>query len=411
MIALMGGNPSVGIYITYGLMVVLSCMFYDPKLTLRISVVCYVLLLISLFIRSCNIVLTNASQLNWFIGYSLGFTIEFILLTSICISITSSSRNILDKLHNTIELESILSTCENASNELATMVDVLHDDITKTTNSSNTITESSQTTLDDLNKSKTHVINTKESIIKMTTASDTISAKTDELLDIAAQTTNQMDNYTHTINNTVSDMENIKNSTNTTDASIQNLSDGITEIASFANYISELTSQTNLLALNASIEAARADEHGKGFSVVAESVRELAENSKEASDAITSIIDNVTILLEDVKKSNNDNISLVNNGIYKISTIKNDIEEIYNLQSNIKTMTEDIVHYCNSTKKHTKNVETMILEMDEIVTDTMTRATNIVEETTNQISLLSSVENSFINVDNISKKLLNITLK
>lgn len=65
----------------------------------------------------------------------------------------------------------------------------------------------------------------------------------------------------------------------------------IDEIRNLAQDILAISSQTNLLALNASIEAARAGESGKGFSVVAEEIRNLADNSKRTVDQITSVTD------------------------------------------------------------------------------------------------------------------------
>ena len=93
-----------------------------------------------------------------------------------------------------------------------------------------------------------------------------------------------------TIDNAVDSMKSLQNSVEQSAQVIKLLGEHSQKIGNIVETISAIAEQTNLLALNAAIEAARAGEHGRGFAVVSDEVRKLAESSREAAQQISDLI-------------------------------------------------------------------------------------------------------------------------
>ncbi|MBS7131670.1 MULTISPECIES: methyl-accepting chemotaxis protein [Clostridium] len=138
----------------------------------------------------------------------------------------------------------------------------------------------------------------------------------------------------------------------------------VDEIMVMANTINEIAEQTNLLALNAAIEAARAGEQGKGFAVVADEVRTLAEQSSEAVKDVQTTIKDVREAFNKIAGSSNKLLTFISEDVskegYKLLELGNDYEEdgIF-----MNKMSSDIASMSTEINKTTKDINSAVEEV------------------------------------------------
>ncbi|WP_107943211.1 methyl-accepting chemotaxis protein [Metasolibacillus fluoroglycofenilyticus] len=169
-----------------------------------------------------------------------------------------------------------------------------------------------------------------------------IAEATQELNSSAIDASDAANHGGNIINQAKNQMSAIHSTTSIVNELVQKLSQQTVEINNITKVITDITDQTNLLALNAAIEAARAGEHGKGFAVVADEVRKLAEESKNSANSIVHLTTEIQADTLDVERAVTESLASVSDGVRIISEAGDSFTTIVQAVNHMTNQIEDI---------------------------------------------------------------------
>ena len=246
-------------------------------------------------------------------------------------------------------LGGVLSEVVNTTSNVSTMIDELNGAITNIADNNRSVTDRTKSlavATDDISSRITH-----------------LSSTTDELREHSSETYESAKAGAKTIRVVLDNLNGTVEAVNLTGKQLDELGRLSSDIDNVIGMINDLANQTNLLALNAAIEAARAGEAGRGFSVVADEVRSLAEKTVDATSKITEIVGTI-------QSSTQTAISTMEQGQERLRVIEQNggeaEEAIRVIENNAQTSSQASDQMAASIQDVASTAVQMSTEMDQI---------------------------------------------
>ncbi|MDP4527970.1 methyl-accepting chemotaxis protein [Alkalimonas delamerensis] len=240
------------------------------------------------------------------------------------------------------ELGQLTQAMQRMTVSLRQLILRLSSGITQLASSTEEMAVISQQTSAGVSQQKVETEQVAAAMNEMTATVQEVARSAEEASNAATQSAEQAELSNQILDKTMSGIKQLAKDVNQSASSIAELQEEANSIGSILDVISSITEQTNLLALNAAIEAARAGEAGRGFSVVADEVRQLATRAQASTAQIDDVIKRLQRKTELAVAAMQANTELANNVFESTDDASDAIESILQNIQNIQQMNQQI---------------------------------------------------------------------
>lgn len=256
--------------------------------------------------------------------------------------------------------------------------------------------------------------NTEESakaVGEMSSAIQRVAVTTSTVAESAVDTTKQATLGHDSLEKVIEKMKTINHTTSETNSVIKDLDRKSAEIGKIIEVITGIADQTNLLALNAAIEAARAGEHGKGFAVVADEVRKLAELSRQSASQISSLIEVIQKETHQVVEMMNKGAAEISEGTSLVEDTGRIFDEILKSIENVSSEIQEVSAISEEMSASVMQVNASIEEVTKIARGSVASTAEIASATEEQLASMEEVSSSSASLARLAESLREMVAK
>lgn len=207
------------------------------------------------------------------------------------------------------------------------------------------------------------------------------------------------------VQETVNQMQQISTSVEGTDRVIRMLDQRSKEIGKMLEVITNIAEQTNLLALNAAIEAARAGEHGRGFAIVADEVRQLAEQSGQSAKQIGELVGEIQRDMHQSVQSMGTVKSDVVSGTEKAQLTEQKFQQIITAMQSISDQIQDVSATTQQLSAGSQQVSASVSQVADIAREASQNTQNVVAATEEQLASMEEITASAGSLSKMAEEL------
>ena len=307
----------------------------------------------------------------------------------------------------TTDLKNVISNTRQAAVQLAEQAEELSASSEESLSASEMVAAVSEKNLLDSDEQIILVNESSTAIVEMGSSIDRITNDNQVMLNSSVEVAKLVDVGSGLMEDVTEQMTIISTSIGQSATIMNEMADHSEEIRHVTRLITTIAEQTNLLALNAAIEAARAGEHGKGFAVVADEVRNLAEQSKKSAGEIGHMIDVMISNVGRAVSSTDESTQRINEGLVITENTSDVFEKIEHASTDVGEKVQTVTYSIEQIRVMTERVSTSTSKVQLLAQQSAEQAQSTSAATEEQLAATEEITANALSLAQLAEHLQN----